>query len=78
MNITVNGERRAVGEDATVAVLVSQVTGREILSDGRAADGRRVGMAVARNATVIPRSLWSGTALEDGDELELVTAVQGG
>ncbi|WP_287898292.1 sulfur carrier protein ThiS, partial [Arthrobacter sp.] len=38
----------------------------------------RVGMAVARNATVIPRSLWSGTALEDGDELELVTAVQGG
>ncbi|MDQ0709460.1 sulfur carrier protein [Arthrobacter woluwensis] len=78
MNITVNGEQRAVGEDATVAVLVSQVTGREILADGRAADGRRVGMAVARNATVIPRSLWSGTALEDGDELELVTAVQGG
>ena len=78
MNITVNGEWRAVGEDATVAVLVSQVTGRAILPDGRAADGRRVGMAVARNATVIPRSLWSGTALEDGDELELVTAVQGG
>jgi len=78
MNITVNGEQRTVGDGATVAALVSQVTGREILADGRAADGRRVGMAVAQNATVIPRSLWSGTALRDGDDVELVTAVQGG
>ncbi|MFJ3956350.1 sulfur carrier protein ThiS [Arthrobacter sp. NPDC090010] len=78
MNITVNGERHTLGDDATVAALVARVTGREILPDGQAADGRRVGMAVARNATVIPRSLWSGTALADGDELELVTAVQGG
>ncbi|MDP5227158.1 MULTISPECIES: sulfur carrier protein ThiS [Arthrobacter] len=78
MNITVNGERRALTPGATVSTLVAQVTGREVLANGQAADGRRLGMAVARNSTVIPRSLWAGTELSDGDELELVTAVQGG
>jgi sulfur carrier protein len=33
---------------------------------------------VARNAEVVPRSQWHGTALADGDDIELVTAVQGG
>jgi sulfur carrier protein len=27
---------------------------------------------------VVPRSQWHSTALADGDEIELVTAVQGG
>ena len=36
------------------------------------------GVAVARNAEVVHRSQWHGTALADGDDIELVTAVQGG
>ena len=37
-----------------------------------------VGVAVARNAEVVPRSQWHATALAEGDDVELVTAVQGG
>ena len=57
---------------------LTQLTGRSIGPDGRAADGRKLGVAVARNAEVVPRSQWHATALADGDDVELVTAVQGG
>jgi sulfur carrier protein len=35
-------------------------------------------VAVARNSEVVPRSQWYVTALAEGDDVELVTAVQGG
>jgi sulfur carrier protein len=78
MNITLNGIEQEVSEGASVTSLVSQVTGRQLAASGQAADGQRLGVAVARNAAVVPRSQWHSTVLADGDEIELVTAVQGG
>ena len=78
MNIRLNGSEQCVADGASVSTLVSQLTGRSIGPDGRAADGRKLGVAVARNAEVVPRSQWHATALADGDDVELVTAVQGG
>ncbi len=78
MNITLNGKPHAVGAKASVTTLVSQITGRILASNGQAADGQRLGVAVARNSDVVPRSQWHSTALAEGDDIELVTAVQGG
>lgn len=78
MNIKLNGTARSVPDDASVSTLVSDVTGRALDHRGQAADGGKLGVAVARNSEVVPRSQWAATTLADGDELELVTAVQGG
>ncbi|WP_426225507.1 sulfur carrier protein ThiS [Pseudarthrobacter sp. DSP2-3-2b1] len=78
MNIILNGLRHTVASDASITALVSQVTGRTLAASGQAADGGKLGVAVARNAEVVPRSQWFVTALAEGDDVELVTAVQGG
>ncbi|BCW67812.1 thiamine biosynthesis protein ThiS [Arthrobacter sp. NicSoilB4] len=78
MNITLNGTGHTLPDGASVGTLVSAVTGRPLAPNGQSADGRKLGVAVARNAEVVPRSQWHGTALADGDDVELVTAVQGG
>jgi sulfur carrier protein len=78
MKIRLNGSEHTVPDRASVSTLVSQVTGRILAPNGQAADGGKLGIAVARNAGVVPRSQWSSTALADGDDVELVTAVQGG
>ena len=76
--ITVNGSARALNLGETVTDLVREATGRRIGDDGRATDGKRLGVAVARNAGIVPRSQWAATALAPGDGIEIVTAVQGG
>lgn len=68
MNVTVNGTRRTVSDDATVENLVRAV--------GR--DPERAGTAIARNGDVVPRREWSTTRLDEGDDIEVVTAVGGG
>jgi sulfur carrier protein len=78
MNIRLNGTEHSVAAGASVSTLVSQLTGRALGPDGQSADGRKLGVAVARNAEVVPRSQWHATALAEGDDVELVTAVQGG
>ena len=78
MNITLNGSHHAVADGASITTLVSQVTGRPLAPDGQATDGRKLGVAVAHNSAVVPRSQWHATALAEGDDVELVTAVQGG
>ncbi|MDF2051000.1 MULTISPECIES: sulfur carrier protein ThiS [unclassified Arthrobacter] len=78
MNITLNGQQHTVADGASITMLVSQVTGRPLAADGQARDGGKLGVAVAHNAQVVPRSQWFATALADGDDVELVTAVQGG
>jgi sulfur carrier protein len=78
MNIKLNGAVRQVPADASVSTLVTAVTGRVLDHRGQAADGGKLGVAVARNSEVVPRSQWAATPLAYGDELELVTAVQGG
>ncbi|PNI10185.1 thiamine biosynthesis protein ThiS [Arthrobacter sp. AFG7.2] len=78
MNIILNGAGHTVAAGASITTLVSEVTGRVLAADGHATDGRKLGVAVARNAHVVPRSQWFATALAEGDDVELVTAVQGG
>ncbi|MFJ4207097.1 sulfur carrier protein ThiS [Paenarthrobacter sp. NPDC089675] len=78
MNIKLNGADHAVAEGASVSTLITAVTGRDLDHRGQAADGGKLGVAVARNSEVVPRSQWAATSLADGDEVELVTAVQGG
>ena len=36
------------------------------------------GVAAAVNGDVVPRGSWAATLLRDGDQVEVVTAVQGG
>ncbi len=73
---SVNGAPRMLLGGQTVADLV--ITGRQISAEGKATDGTRLGIAVARNGEVVPRSQWSRTFLEPGDEVEILSAVQGG
>ncbi|EMY33097.1 thiamine biosynthesis protein ThiS [Arthrobacter crystallopoietes BAB-32] len=78
MNITVNGTRQPLSAGTTLLDLVAATTGRRLTSEGRPDDGGRLGVAVALNAEVAPRTSWAGTMLADGDGVELITAVQGG
>jgi len=64
--LTLNGETVELGQPATVEVVVDGL--------GRG----RSGMAVAVNGEVVPRSRWPATELADGDQVEVLTAVQGG
>jgi sulfur carrier protein len=40
--------------------------------------GLATGVAAAVNGEVVPRRSWPGTQLHGGDQVEVVTAVQGG
>jgi len=64
--LSLNGETVELGQPATVEVVVDGL--------GRG----RSGMAVAVNGEVVPRSRWPATELADGDQVEVLTAVQGG
>jgi sulfur carrier protein len=66
MKLTVNGEPREAPDGATMAQVVATVT------------GQTAGVAAAINGEVVPRRAWPGTALQGGDQVEVVTAVQGG
>lgn len=63
MRLTVNGEDWDLDEAATVADLVGD---------------RRRGVAVAVNDEVVPRGLWTDTALAVGDRVEILEPQQGG
>ena len=74
VRLTVNGEPRELPDGATVDALVASVTGQVT---GRAA-GQTGGIAAAVNGEIVPRGSWAGSPLRDGDQVEVVTAVQGG
>ncbi|NKX50841.1 sulfur carrier protein ThiS [Arthrobacter deserti] len=76
--INLNGSRRPIAAGQTLTDLVGEVTGQRIGADGHPVDGARLGVAVARNAEVVPRRYWSATVLADGDNVEIINAVQGG
>jgi sulfur carrier protein len=65
--VTLNGERRELGEPATVEAAV-QAAG--------APDGR--GVAVALDGEVVPRGQWATTEVSEGQHVEVLRAVQGG
>ncbi len=69
MTITVNGQTRSdVPDGATVDGLL------DVLD----LPHRDRGVAVAIAAEVVPRAAWASTVLHDGDEVEVLVAVQGG
>jgi sulfur carrier protein len=66
MNVTVNGADESLADGCTVLGLVA-----ERLESIR-------GVAVAVNAEVVPKSTWPSCTLSEGDQIELLTAAQGG
>lgn len=64
--VTVNGQPREIPGQATLAQVVATVT------------GLASGVAAAVNGEVVSRRAWPSTPLRDGDQVEVVTAVQGG
>lgn len=76
--LRVNGADRSVPADSSLLDLVTDVTGHTLRADGSREDGGRLGVAAAVGGTVVPRSRWGVQALAAGDEVEIVTAVQGG
>jgi sulfur carrier protein len=65
--VTLNGERRELGDRATIETAVRAIGTR---------DGR--GVAVALDGEVIPRGEWATTEVRDGQQVEILHAVQGG
>lgn len=78
IEISLNSQTTSIAEGITVREMISAHTGKEINEAGRAADGSSLGLAVAVNSAVIPRSSWNDFALLPGHQVELVTAAQGG
>ena len=66
MTVTVNGTQRDLPSGVTLADVVGQLA------------PSRKGVAAAVNGEVVPRSAWPSTPLAERDEVEVVTAVQGG
>lgn len=70
--ITVNGELVVLDEPASV----QDVVARTLSGAAEASDGR--GIAVAVNGEVVPRGSWDTTTVRPRDEIEILTATQGG
>jgi thiazole synthase len=68
MRVELNGRGLVLPEAATLADAVR--------ASGAKQDGR--GVAVALDGEVVPRSEWAGTALREGQKLEVLAAIQGG
>ena len=66
IQISVNGEARALDPGSTVAALLAQMN----------LAGKRV--AVERNGEIVPKGRHADTELRPGDALEIVAAVGGG
>jgi thiamine biosynthesis protein ThiS len=66
LRISLNGEPRAVASGLTVATLLETL----------GLDRRKV--AVERNEAIVSRSTYDQTAIEDGDQFEIVHFIGGG
>jgi sulfur carrier protein len=66
VQVRLNGEPRDLPDGGTVAEAVAELTAAPS------------GVAAAVNGEVVPRGAWAATPLRDGDQVEIVTAVQGG
>ena len=66
--VVLNGERCDLPLDATVEAAVREA--------GVDREGR--GVAVAVDGEVVPRGRWSNTELREGQQVEVLHAVQGG
>lgn len=68
ITLIVNGTTSERAAGTTVADVVGELAGR---TDAR-------GVAAAVNGAVVPRDRWIGLLLCEGDQVEVLTAVQGG
>jgi len=68
MRLTINGEKKTIDGVESLAGLLGVL--------GISAGTR--GIAVAVNETVIPRTEWESTRIEENDAVEIIRAVQGG
>ena len=66
MTVIINGTPRDLPTGVTLADVVGQLTQSP------------KGVAAAVNGEVVPRGSWAATPLRRGDQVEVVTAVQGG
>jgi len=66
VQVKLNGDPRELPDGATLAEAVTRVTDLDS------------GVAAAVNGDVVPRGSWAATPLRGGDQVEVVTAVQGG
>ena len=68
MKIVLNGEPRDLRDGASVAEAV----------DASGAPPSRAGIAVAVDGEVVPRGSWDSRLLGEGQQVEVLQAVQGG
>ncbi|HHJ64332.1 MAG TPA: sulfur carrier protein ThiS [Aquifex aeolicus] len=68
MRIRINGEERVIERELTVAELLEMV----------GVKFREVGLAVAVNGEVIPKSQYAVRRIGEGDSVEIVQLVGGG
>ena len=68
MKVLLNGEPCELPPDARVATAV----------DASGASPSRAGIAVAVDGEVVPRGEWERLALAEGQQVEVLQAVQGG
>ena len=66
VQVKLNGDPHELPDGARLADAVAELT--DLAS----------GVAAAVNGDVVPRGSWAATSLRDGDQVEIVTAVQGG
>lgn len=66
MIITINGEKKEFTENLTFSALLSRL----------GVDARKV--AVERNLNIVPRTTYEQTAVNDGDEIEIIKFIGGG
>jgi sulfur carrier protein len=66
VRVKLNGEPRELPDGSTIAQAVAELAAAPS------------GVAAAVNGAVVPRGSWDFTVLRDGDQVEVVTAVQGG
>ena len=66
MRVIINGEPHQVPAPISLAQAVALLTSAQ------------AGVAAAVNGDVVRRAAWQITSLADGDEVEVLTAVQGG
>ena len=68
MRVVLNGEPRELPDDATVAAAV----------EASGVPPSRGGVAVAVDGEVVPRGAWASDRLTEGQQVEVLQAVQGG
>jgi sulfur carrier protein len=66
VNVVINGTPHQLSDGSSVATCVATLT------------TATTGVAAAVNGEVVRRGSWTDTPVRDGDQVEVITAVQGG